>query len=318
MPTRRRMRSTVISRCSAPRPETTSSRVASSCATREARILLHQAVERGADLLLGALALELHAAREERGRQVGRRVEEGVLLVGERLAAQRRLELGERDDVAGVGLVDVLRVLADHVGDLAEPLRVAGARVEQRRVGLERAREHARERGAPGVLVDRGLEDERGGGRVGGGARARRRVFLPGTTPFHGACAVGGGTSSTTRVEERGDAARARAGGEVDRDDTAPLQHGVAQALVELVLREVALGQVLLGELVARCRRRRRRACRGPSPTSFASASGMAPGATRVRRLGLADPRLLASGARRRPGTRAPRRRAPPSPRPAP
>ena len=37
MPTRRRMRSTVISRCSAPSPETTSSRVASSVCDAEAR-----------------------------------------------------------------------------------------------------------------------------------------------------------------------------------------------------------------------------------------------------------------------------------------
>ena len=256
----------------------------------EAGILFHQAVERGAALLLGALALGLHPPGAERRRELGRGVEERVLLVGERLSAHGRLQLLQRHDVAGDGLVDLLRLFADDVGDLAEALRVAGARVEERGVGLERAREDARERGAAGVLIDRGLEDERGGGRVGGG-RALGVCLLA----RHGA--LEGGVRGRRRdefhdgVEQRDNAARARARGEIHGHERAALNGG-AKAGVELFLREITLGEVLLGERVARA---------GDVVDELAAAGldvfrdpiGDGAGRDGAGRLGLADPRLL-------------------------
>ncbi len=151
---------------------------------REAGIFFGEAVEGGADLVLGALALELDPAREEGRREVGGVVEEGGLLVGEGLAAVGGLELGERDDVARGSLVHGLRLFADEGEDLPEALLVGEAGVEQRRLGLDRAGEDAGERGAARVLIDRGLEDEERCRRGHGGSRSAS-VFRVAWMPFH-------------------------------------------------------------------------------------------------------------------------------------
>ena len=78
------------------------------------------------------------------------------------VACGRLLELGHRAEVALAELLRQLVVLALEEQQLADTLLVARARVDERRVGRERAREHAEEVDAPGERVGDRLEDERG------------------------------------------------------------------------------------------------------------------------------------------------------------
>ena len=80
----------------------------------EGRILLREAIERDAHLLLVGLGLgldrdlddgigEFHALEDDR---LGR--------IAQRVAGRRVLQARERDDVAGIGLLDVLAVIGVH------------------------------------------------------------------------------------------------------------------------------------------------------------------------------------------------------------
>ncbi len=111
----------------------------------EGRILGGETVERQAHLFLVALGLgldrdlddrlgELHALQDDRLQRVAQRVARGGFL-----------EAGQRDDVAGIGLVDVGARVGMHLQHAADALALALDRVFQRHALLQNARIDAAE-----------------------------------------------------------------------------------------------------------------------------------------------------------------------------
>ncbi len=132
----------------------------------EGRVLLRQAIERDAELLLIALGLgldrhldhgigEFHALENDR---LGR--------IAQRIARGHVLEAGHGNDVAGISLLDVLAVIGVHQQHAADALFPVLHRVEQRRAGLDLARINATEgeRTDEGIVHD--LEGEHGERRI--------------------------------------------------------------------------------------------------------------------------------------------------------
>ena len=103
------------------------------------RVLLLEAADRLAHLLLVALRLRLDGERHDRPRH--RRQPQRALHVlrGEHVAGVRLLQLGHGADVAGAELVGVVGLLALRHEQLADPLLHVGAAVVHLRV----VREHA-------------------------------------------------------------------------------------------------------------------------------------------------------------------------------
>ena len=127
----------------------------------ERGVLLDQLVEGGRDLVLVALGLRLDGVRDRRlgNRQGGQ--DDRVVLGRERVAGERVLELGDRDDVARVRLGDGDVLLALRQEEPREALGGALRRVPVGAVGLEVSGEHPQVRDAPGERVGDRLEDLR-------------------------------------------------------------------------------------------------------------------------------------------------------------
>jgi hypothetical protein len=132
----------------------------------EGRVLLRQAAERLAHLLLVALGLrrdrEVHDGLREA--KIGK-LDLGVLCEKE-IARLRLLELGHGADVAGRERGSLLVLLALERQKLAEAFLAMRASVHERRVAGELAVEHAEDRDPAGERVGDRLEDERRGPTV--------------------------------------------------------------------------------------------------------------------------------------------------------
>ena len=106
----------------------------------EGRVLLGEALEGDAHLVLVGLRLRLDLDLDDRLREGDRLEQDRVLGVGQRVAGEGVLEPDDGGDVAGVDLVDLLAVVGVHLEDAADALLLALGRVEHVRAGLERAR----------------------------------------------------------------------------------------------------------------------------------------------------------------------------------
>ena len=130
----------------------------------EGRVLLGQALERDAQLVLVGLGLGLDGHLDDRLREGHRLEDHRVVGIGERVAGEGVLEADGRGDVARVDLVDLLAVVGVHLEEAADALLLALDGVEHVRAGLERA----------GVDPEEGqLADERVGGDLEGERRER-------------------------------------------------------------------------------------------------------------------------------------------------
>ena len=127
------------------------------------RILFLQAVQRRADLLFVAAALRLDRVRDHRLRETWSPASvNGDGLVGEQIVGLTLLQLRDRADVARLDLRHVGLGLSLQQHEMPEPLRRVLGEVVDGRVRLERARDDAEHRDAPGERVGDRLPDERG------------------------------------------------------------------------------------------------------------------------------------------------------------
>ena len=98
----------------------------------EGRVLLRQALQPHPELVLVGLRLRLDGDRDHRVRE-GHRLELDRRRVRrERVARRRGLEADARRDLARADLLALLAVVRVHLEDAADPLRLAGVRVERR------------------------------------------------------------------------------------------------------------------------------------------------------------------------------------------
>src|SRR6478609_3244099 len=107
---------------------------------REGRVLVGEALDRRAELLLVALRLGLDRDLDHRGRERHRLEHDLVLRVAERVAGLGVLQAHDGDDLAGADRRDLLTLVGVHLVDLADPLLLAVDRVDHGRAGLELAR----------------------------------------------------------------------------------------------------------------------------------------------------------------------------------
>ena len=156
----------------------------------EGRILLGEALQAGAELVLVGLRLRLDRDRDHRLRERHRLEHDRRVLGGERVARRRVLEADAGGDLARHDRVALLAVVRVHLEDAADPLGLAGDRVEDAVAGLERAGVDAEVRQLADVRVGHDLEGERRERRVG----RRRALDLGARSSGRGRCI--GGTSS--------------------------------------------------------------------------------------------------------------------------
>src|SRR6478672_4131438 len=139
----------------------------------ERRVLLRQAMQRHAELLLIALGLWLDGNLDDRLRELHALEDHGLRRIGQRIASGDVLEAGQRHDVAGISLLDVLAVIGVHQEHTADALLLVLYRVEQGRAGLHLAGIDAAEGKRTHERIVHDLESEHGE-RLAVGRRARR------------------------------------------------------------------------------------------------------------------------------------------------
>ena len=91
----------------------------------EGRVLLGEALEGDAELVLVGLRLRLDRDLDDRLREGDRLEDDRVVRVGQRVAGEGVLEADGRGDVARVDLVDLLAVVGVHLEDAADALLLA-------------------------------------------------------------------------------------------------------------------------------------------------------------------------------------------------
>ena len=133
----------------------------------EGRVLLGQALERDAQLVLVGLGLGLDGDLDDRLRERHRLQDDRVIRVRQRVAGVGVLEADGRGDVARVHDVDLFAVVRVHLEDAADPLLLALRGVEHVGARLERPRVDPEERE---------LADERVGGDLEGEGAERLAV----------------------------------------------------------------------------------------------------------------------------------------------
>src|SRR6476660_3890954 len=106
----------------------------------EGRVLVGQALDRGAELLLVTLGLGLDRDLDHRGRERHRLEDDLVVRVAQRVTGLGVLETHDRHDLARADRRDLLTLVGVHLVDLADPLLAAVDRVDHGRAGLELAR----------------------------------------------------------------------------------------------------------------------------------------------------------------------------------
>ena len=126
----------------------------------ERRVLGGELRQRDAELLLVGLRLRLDRDLDHRLRELHLFEDHRLLHVAQRVAGARVLEAGERDDVAGEGLLDVLAVVGVHEQHAADALALVLGRVEHGRAGFDLARIDAAEGDGADERVVHDLEGE--------------------------------------------------------------------------------------------------------------------------------------------------------------
>ena len=125
----------------------------------EGGILGRELVQRDRHLLLIALGLGLDRHVDDRIGKIHLLEDHRLGRIAQRVAGARILEADERDDVAGIGLRNLLARIGMHEHHAADALGPITGRVEQRRALGQRARIEAAE-GQDAVLVVHKLEGE--------------------------------------------------------------------------------------------------------------------------------------------------------------
>ena len=105
-------------------------------------------------------------------REVRRHIGDGCLRGVQRVAGGNIGQLVQHADVPGSQLLHVFELLALAGAQLVQPNLGAGARADQVGIGAKAAGDDLHERQAAGVLIDAGLQHQRGG-RTGRVDRAR-------------------------------------------------------------------------------------------------------------------------------------------------
>ena len=158
----------MISRCSSPIPEMTTSPVCGSVLTRKvgsSAISLPRPCPSfsWSALVFGSIASEMTGS----GKSIDSSTT-GVPLVADRVAGRDRLQADRRGDVAGVDFLDFLALVGVHLQQPAEALGLLLGRVVDRRPGGHDARVDADERELTDERVGHDLEPERRERRVVG------------------------------------------------------------------------------------------------------------------------------------------------------
>ena len=130
-------------------------------------------MQRHAELLLVALGLGLDGDLDDGLREFHALEDHGLGRIAERVAGGDVLETGKRDDVAGIGVLDVLAVIGVHQEHAADALFLVLHRVEQGHAGLDLAGIDAAEGERADERIVHDLEGQHGE-RLGVGWRARR------------------------------------------------------------------------------------------------------------------------------------------------
>ncbi len=105
----------------------------------EGRVFLGETMQRDAELLLVALGLGLHGHLDDGVGKLHALEDHGLGRIAQRIAGGHVLEAGQRHDVAGIGLLDVLAVIGVHQQHAADALLLVLHRVDQRGAGLHLA-----------------------------------------------------------------------------------------------------------------------------------------------------------------------------------
>ena len=216
----------------------------------ERRVLLTQAMEPGAHLLVLPLRLrrdgDLVVRRGERdGSQDDR-----VRLVAERLPGVRLAELHRGADVAGadVGRVDAILPAKDV--ELPDLLRALRAGVEDFLAVVEFSREDADERNVARLALAARLEDERRQ-RAGGVDLQFHLLAVPRLRARDGAEVGRRGEEIEDRVEEEIEP-QERHRGQRERRHEIAMKHSLAKSEVDLLHRQVGAAQEFFEERVVR------------------------------------------------------------------
>ena len=166
----------MISRWSSPMPAISVWPVSSSVRTRKVGSSSARRCRPCAELVLVGLRLRLDGDRDHRVRERHRLEHDRRRLRRERVARRRVLQADARGDLARADLLALLAVVRVHLEDAADPLGLAGRRVEDAVAGLELARVDAEVRQLADVRVGHDLERERRERLVVGGP-ARQLVL---------------------------------------------------------------------------------------------------------------------------------------------
>src|SRR3954464_854352 len=125
------------------------------------RILLAQPLQARAELVLVGLRLRLDRDRDDGIRERHRLELDRRRVDGERVARRRVLEADARGDLPRADLLALLAVIRVHLEDAADPLGLAGRRVEDAVAGLDLTGVDAEVRQLADVRVGHDLEGER-------------------------------------------------------------------------------------------------------------------------------------------------------------
>ena len=242
------IRSTRTSRCSSPMPAMRVSAVSGSVLTRKVGSSSARRCRAMRQLVLVGLRLGLDLDLDDRLREGHRLEDDGMVRVGQGVAGEGVLEADGRGDVAGVDLVDLLAVVGVHLEDAADALALVLGRVVDVRAGLERARVDPEE----GELADERVGGDLEGERAEGLACRRRAEDLGAglrVEADHRRDVERRRQVVDDRVEHLLDALVLERRAGQDRDDLGG-QGAEAQAVLDLLDRELLALEVLVGQLV--------------------------------------------------------------------
>ena len=124
----------------------------------ERRILGHQLGERDAEFLLVGFRFRLDRDLDHRVREFHLFQDHRLLRIAERIAGADFLEAGQRDDVARIGLLDVLAVVGVHQQHAADALLAVLGRIDDAGAALEPAGIDAAERDGADERIVHDLE----------------------------------------------------------------------------------------------------------------------------------------------------------------
>ena len=230
----------------------------------EGGVLLGQALEGDAHLVLVGLRLGLDLDLDDGLGERDGLEQDRVLRIGQGVAGEGVLEADDGRDVARVDLVDLLAVVGVHLrGSRADALLLALGRVEHVRAGLERARVDPEEGELADERVGRDLEGE--------GREGLLVVDRPEELAVRARAEPDGRRDVERRGQVLGDGVEHRLdalvlqGGAGQDGHELRLEGAEAEAVADLVRRQLLALEVLVGERVVRLGRPLRSSARGAS-----------------------------------------------------